>query len=399
MSTNPPAGADVYAATDLPELGFRNYWYPVLAAWRLRRRPKAVKLLGEDVVLFRDGGKVHALRDQCAHRGARLSKGKCLYPGSGTLSCPYHGWTYSGETGQCVAKLMEGPDAAIPPEARVDCRPVREHCGVLWVFVGDMEAVALEEDLPECLARTGEWHTISTWRTYHCNWRVLNDNLCYDLHAPYVHRNSPELLFQPIFPFASRITTTMLEDGKGFGYTARDGVTEADYPGLGRFPPPRSSILRRLKPMGRGREMDTEKARAVTRYGFKHRHMQRLPTVTLVGRPTGEYFMCRWVTPIDAETTLFYSFNAFRRRGRLATQLDRIGWVLWQSWSHDWLFSDQDKAIVEGVRSDAEQLSRTDVGVAAWRKFAVENARRPPATREGPSPEAGEGGRLGTAAQ
>lgn len=206
-------------------------------------------------------------------------------------------------------------------------------------------------------------------------------------------------MFQPIFPFASRITTTTLEDGKGFGYTARDGVTEADYPGLGRFPPPRESVLRRLKPMGRGQEMHPETAQAVTRYGIKYRHMSRLPTVTLVGRPTGEYFMCRWVTPIDAETTLFYSFSTFRRRGRLATQLDRIGWLLWQSWAHDWLFSDQDKVVVEGVRSDAEQLSRTDAGVIAWRKFAAENARRPPAAHQGQSPGTGDGGRLETAAE
>ena len=57
------------------------------------------------------------------------------------------------------------------------------------------------------------------------------------------------------------------------------------------------------------------------------------------------------------------------------------------------------KVVVEGVPSDSEQLSRTDVGVAAWRKFAVENARRPPAADEGPSPEAGDGGRLRTAAE
>ena len=140
MSATPSASANVYASTELPELGFRNYWYPVLAAWRLRRRPKAVKLLGEEVVLYRDGGRIYALKDQCAHRGARLSRGKCLYPGSGTLSCPYHGWTYSGETGQVVAKLMEGPDAILPAEARVTTYPVREHDGVLWGFVGDMEA-------------------------------------------------------------------------------------------------------------------------------------------------------------------------------------------------------------------------------------------------------------------
>tara|TARA_R110000787_G_scaffold32371_2_gene85648 strand:+ start:608 stop:1783 length:1176 start_codon:yes stop_codon:yes gene_type:complete len=382
MNATPPARNNVYDATDLPELGFRNYWYPVLASWRLRRRPKAVKLLGEDVVLYRDGGKVYALKDQCAHRGARLSRGKCLYRGSGTLSCPYHGWTYSGDTGRVVAKLMEGPDATIAAEAKVTAYPVQEHDGVLWVFVGDMEAVPLDEDLPECLANTDEWHTIGTWRTYRSNWRVLNDNLCYDLHAPFVHRNSPELFLQPIFPFASHVTTTPLEDGKGLGYTAKDGVTAADYPGLGPFPPPREARFRRLKPMGRGQEMDTKKAQAVKQYGIKYRHMSRLPAVTLVGRPSGEYFMVRWVTPIDTDTTLFYSINAFRRRGWLATQLDRIGWAAWMSWSHDWIFSDQDKNLVEGVRSDAEQLSRTDLGVVAWRRFAVENARRPQSVAE-----------------
>ena len=383
MSTEIQPGADVYAGTGLPELGFRNYWYPALATWRLRRRPKAVRLLGEDVVLFRDKGRIYALRDRCAHRGARLSQGKCLYPGTGTLTCPYHGWTYAGATGNCVAKLMEGPDTAIPDEAQVRAYPVREHRGVIWLFVGDMEAVPLEDDLPDCLADADEWHTISTWRTYRCNWRVLNDNLCYDLHAPFVHRNSPELIFQPIFPFASRIATAKLEDSKGLGYTARDGITEARFPGLGPFPPPREAFWRRLKPRGRGKEMDPETAPAAKRHGIEYRHMSRLPAVTLVGRPAGDYFMCRWVTPVDAETTLFYSLNAFRRRHALATLLDRIGWALWQSWVHDWVFSDQDKRIVEGVRSTAEQLSRSDAGVVAWRKFMVENARRPAVTKVG----------------
>ena len=236
MSANVPTETDVYAGTGLPELGFRNYWYPVLAAWRLRRRPTPVRLLGEEVVLFRDKGRIYALRDQCAHRGARLSRGKCLYPRSGTLTCPYHGWTYSGETGQCVAKLMEGPETAILPDAKVKSYPVREHRGVIWLFVGDMDAVRLEDDLPECLADTDEWHTISTWRTYRCNWRVLNDNLCYDLHAPFVHRNSPELVFQPVFPFASRIATTPLQDGQGARLHRARGHHRSPLSRPGRFP-------------------------------------------------------------------------------------------------------------------------------------------------------------------
>lgn len=368
---------NVYKKTGLPETGFRNYWYPVFAAWRLRRKPRTVRLLGIDVVLFRDGGKLYALKDQCAHRGARLSQGKCLYPGSGTLTCPYHGWTYSGDTGRCIAKLMEGSEAVIDGEAQVTAYPVSEHRGVIWLFVGDMEPVPLEEDLPECLTDTDEWHTISTWRTYRCNWRALNDNLCYDLHAPFLHRNSPELILQPVFPFASQVTTTPLPDGKGLGYTARNGVTEANYPGLGHFPPPREAFWRRLRPVGRGQEMDPKTARATEQFGIQFRHMSRLPTVTLVGRPSGDYFMVRWVTPIDAETTLFYSLNAFRRRGTLSTLWDRLAWTVWQSWTHDWVFSDQDKKVVEGVRSNAEQLSRSDAGVVAWRRFMVENARQP----------------------
>jgi nitrite reductase/ring-hydroxylating ferredoxin subunit len=378
--------ADAYAATGMPQLGFRNYWYPVLAGWRLRRRPKAVRVLGEDIVLFRDrGGAVYALSDRCPHRGARLSQGKCLYPGTGTLSCPYHGWTFSGVTGHCVAKLMEGPDAALPRQAVVKSYPVRELRGVLWVFVGDMLAVPLEEDLPECMAVTGAWHGFSTWRTYRCNWRILKDNLCHDLHAPFLHRNSPELVLQPIFPHASRIAAAPLEDGKGIGYLSRDGIGGADYPGLGRFPPRRESWYRVLRPIGRGREMGAA-APALVKYGYKYRQSSLLPGITLIGRPSGNYFTCRWVTPIDAETTLYYAFSLFRRRGALRTFVDRLFWLVWLSWVHDWLFSDQDKRVLEGVVPGKESLSRSDVGLAAWRRYAVAHARRPPsAASESPA--------------
>ena len=99
---------------EIPPLGLRNYWYPAIARWRLGKKPKAITLLGEKIVLFRDGGKVYALADRCSHRGAPLSMGKCLYPGSGTVSCPYHGWTFDGTTGKLVAKLMEGSDVPLP---------------------------------------------------------------------------------------------------------------------------------------------------------------------------------------------------------------------------------------------------------------------------------------------
>lgn len=63
---------------------------------------------------------------------------------------------------------------------------------------------------------------------------------------------------------------------------------------------------------------------------------------------------------------------------------DRLTWILWMSWAHDWLFSEEDKRIVEAVTPGPEVLSRTDVGVVAGRRFAAANARRPlPARRAG----------------
>src|SRR4051794_6902815 len=77
----------------LPERGFRNYWYPVIRSADLTTRPVKRRLLGEDIVFWRDGGKANAIADRCPHRGASLAKGHCRFPGSGTVSCPYHGWT------------------------------------------------------------------------------------------------------------------------------------------------------------------------------------------------------------------------------------------------------------------------------------------------------------------
>src|SRR5258708_552276 len=218
------------APLELPGLGLRNYWYPALAGWRLRRRPKAIRLLGEDIVLYRDGGRLFALADRCAHRGAKLSKGKCLYPGSGTISCPYHGWTYDGASGKCVAKLMEGPEARIPAGAVTKRYAVRQLAGFIWVFLGDLAAVPLEDDLPDYFTDRAGWHAISNWRSYRCNWRLLMDNLSHDQHAPFLHRTSPELIFQPIFKHATRNTTEPLDNGKGIGHVARDGISVADYP-------------------------------------------------------------------------------------------------------------------------------------------------------------------------
>jgi phenylpropionate dioxygenase-like ring-hydroxylating dioxygenase large terminal subunit len=366
---------DPYAGTGLPELGFRNYWYPVMAAWRLGRKPKSVKVLGEDIVVFRDKGKLYALAERCPHRGALLSQGRCLYPGSGTISCPYHGWTFSGESGLCVAKLMEGPDATMSRQAAVKSYPIRELRGAIWLFVGDIAAPRLEDEVPEVLTATEDWHGFATWRTYRCNWRIMKDNLCHDMHAPFVHRNSPELMFQPVFPFASKLAAFPLDDDSGVGYVSKDGIPAAEYPGLGTFPPQQETWYRFLKPTGRGKEINA-KDQAVVRYGVKYRQSSLMPGATFIGRPSGDYFVLRWVTPIDADSNFYYSWSLFRRQSPWRTLKQRLFWLCWLSWVHDWLFSDQDRRILEKIVPGKELHSRTDAGMIAWRRYAVDHARR-----------------------
>src|SRR5829696_8883155 len=107
-------------------LGFRNYWYPVMLGRDLRRRPRAVTLCGEKIVLVRDQGRVYALHDRCPHRGVPLSIGRCAFPGM--LTCAYHGWTYDLQSGDLVAALTDGPDSPVVGKAtvRVATYPVEE---------------------------------------------------------------------------------------------------------------------------------------------------------------------------------------------------------------------------------------------------------------------------------
>src|SRR5712692_5333985 len=179
---------------DLPLLGFRNYWYPVLGSRQLGKRPVAVRLLGEDVVLFRSGGKLGALTDRCPHRGSQLSRGRILFPG--TLSCGYHGWTFNPE-GQCVAAIVEGPEARVVRKVRVTAYPAEERFGLVWVFLGEGDPPPLDEDLPPELQQAGLLSQF-VFEDWACNERDVTENYPDMLHAIYVHRTSLLMLIQKL---------------------------------------------------------------------------------------------------------------------------------------------------------------------------------------------------------
>jgi phenylpropionate dioxygenase-like ring-hydroxylating dioxygenase large terminal subunit len=112
----------------------RGLWHPVLEAQSLAPdAPRAVRLLGEDLVLWRDStGVAHAWADRCPHRGTRLSLGRVVQAGEGVhLECRYHGWQFAA-SGQCMA-IPALPGFKPPATHRACAFEARLAHGFVWV--------------------------------------------------------------------------------------------------------------------------------------------------------------------------------------------------------------------------------------------------------------------------
>src|SRR4051812_1532984 len=82
----------------------RRYWHPIALSSQATNRPRKVKLLGEELIIFRDGkGKVGLLYPRCMHRGTSLYYGRVEAEG---IRCCYHGWLFDAE-GNCLEQPCE----------------------------------------------------------------------------------------------------------------------------------------------------------------------------------------------------------------------------------------------------------------------------------------------------
>ena len=159
-----------------------NDWLPIASADRLASdRPLAVRLLGQDLVLWQNGDRVLAWEDHCPHRGARLSMGR-IHPDSGALACPYHGWRYD-RGGACV-HVPAHPNQKPPSRAMAKTYLAREGYGLIWVCLGRPES-----DVPVF----AEWDD-SSYRKILCGPYVVSaagprviENFLDVAHFPFVH--------------------------------------------------------------------------------------------------------------------------------------------------------------------------------------------------------------------
>ena len=183
-------------------------------------RPAGVRLLDEDLVLWRAGERVLAWRDLCVHRGARLSLGTVH---DGTLACAYHGWTYDPD-GRCV-RFPAHPDQPPPATARATTYRAVERFGWVWVSLGDPD---------HDVAPFAQWQD-GSFRKVHCGpYRIraggprVIENFLDVAHFPFVHQG---LLGDPAHPEVSDYTAEIGPEG----VTARDiTVWQPDPDGMGR---------------------------------------------------------------------------------------------------------------------------------------------------------------------
>jgi len=180
---------------DIPHVGpgtpcgewFRRYWIAVGTAQELYDIPQAVKILGEDLVLFRDEfGKVGILGEHCPHRGASLEYGDIE---DGGLRCPYHGWLFNVE-GQCLEMPAEPKDSQFYQKVRHLSYPVKELGGLIFAYMGPNkdDPPPLPKYAP-LFERTGQWQ-IEPVRHADYNWFNFFENSADPAHVCILHRHA-----------------------------------------------------------------------------------------------------------------------------------------------------------------------------------------------------------------
>lgn len=171
----------------------RRYWQPFALPSEATNRPRQVRLLGEDLILFRDkSGAPGLLYPRCVHRGSSLLFGRVEEDG---IRCCYHGWKFDAQ-GRCIEQPCEPQNGVARQNFRQPWYPVVERYGAIWAYMGpaDKQPVFPRYSLFEGLAEDEE--IISYWLSpdgelapwpQDYNWFQLYENSVDTWHLAILH--------------------------------------------------------------------------------------------------------------------------------------------------------------------------------------------------------------------
>ncbi len=321
----------------------RRYWQPIGFANEMQGKPKRKRILGEDVVLFRDeNGKFGVLALRCMHRGTSLEFGHIE---NGGLRCCYHGWLFNVD-GKVLETPGEGAESTFKERVRQPSYKVQELGGVLFVYMGPEPAPLLPRY--DVLVRQDGQRAMRA-RIVNCNYFQMIENSVDQNHLKWLHRG---------------LTTPTWEDGEINPQIFEHGV-------LNTY------------------------TRRVADKNWAHVNFFVMPTMNKTGnveeghptehRASSSCEVMRWRVPIDDTSTIHYTVEfANIVDGKITSKLmkDRsaegvqdtvFGKYRWDD-EIDWLArEDQDRAAQEsqGVIFDrtTEHLVSTDKGVILLRKI------------------------------
>ena len=333
---------EVGPGTPMGEL-LRRYWHPIGLAADATDTPRQVRVLGEDLILFRDKqGRAGLVYPHCAHRGTSLLYGKVEENG---IRCCYHGWLFSAD-GRCLEQPCEPEGGKFREKVRQPWYPVQEQYGLVWAYMGPPEKKptlpryeALENlDPDEFLEANDRSIGGGGPQIIDCNWLQHYENLVDPFHVVVLHSTfsgtqfveqmalMPQVTWDKVELGVRTTSVRQLDDGKTFRRVSQAGI-----PTLRVIPSPRLGKFGRVESIG-------------------------------------------WILPIDDHHFRIYVVGRVSEAGELAKMRSRQNGKLWEELTeeeHRASPGDYEAMVSQGkiARHSEEHLATSDRGIVMLRRF------------------------------
>ena len=176
----------------------RRYWHPVALTSEVSEVPKEIRILGEDLVIFKTPkGKFGLVHKACPHRRASLAYGKTEDKG---IRCCYHGWLFS-TNGEILETPGENPESKSALKLRETIKlgayPVIDFNGLIFAYLGPMDKIP---DFPKYDSFEIKDNVSSPYRVdYSCNWIQVLDAIMDPVHTSFLHGKSSGIQFSEGF--------------------------------------------------------------------------------------------------------------------------------------------------------------------------------------------------------
>ena len=176
----------------------RRYWHPVALASEVSETPKEIRILGEDLVIFRTSKKnLGLVHKACPHRRASMVYGKTEERG---IRCCYHGWLFSPD-GEILETPGEEPNSKqaskLKKTFKLGAYPIIEFNGLVFAYLGPMEKIP---DFPIYDSFEIPGNITRPYRIdYNCNWIQVLDAIMDPVHTSFLHGQSSGVQFSKGF--------------------------------------------------------------------------------------------------------------------------------------------------------------------------------------------------------